>query len=387
MSLLWLNSGIFSERLMGANPMEHNEVDTSSDFEYSEPILDGDEKDEELKDDDVIYQITTAGADFDVDGLVKRFDRGTIYRPEFQSNFIWTWSQASKFIESILLGLPIPSVFLFREEETQKLLIVDGLQRLTTLHAFEKGRFPHNAKIFKLKDVKSRFEGKTLDELEEDDKRRFEDSIIHAMIIQQMEPDDGNSSIFNIFERLNSNGTPLQPQEIRAAVYNGAFEKMLDKANNVPAWREIFGPKHKRAKDQELILRFLALRFARKNYSSPMKGFLNDFMGRNRNQDEAQLANYEEAFSNSIERILEALDRQAFRLKRSMNVAFYDALMVAVSENPDAGSDSIRNASEKLVADENFNRFISEATSNESSVIGRIKRAKEILDATATHIN
>lgn len=106
-----------------------NEIENSDDEaqEYTDSILEGDEKNEELNDDDVVYQITTSGADFDVDGLVKRFDRGTIYRPEFQRNFVWTWPQASKFIESILLGLPIPSVFFFREEETQKLLIVDGL--------------------------------------------------------------------------------------------------------------------------------------------------------------------------------------------------------------------------------------------------------------------
>lgn len=142
-----------------------NEVEDNSEQEkeYSETSVEGDEQNEPLSDDNISYQISTSGADFDVDGLVKRFDRGTIYRPEFQRNFVWTWPQASKFIESILLGLPIPSVFLFREEDTQKLLIVDGLQRLTTLHAFKKGRLPYNDRIFKLKDVKPKFEGKSLD--------------------------------------------------------------------------------------------------------------------------------------------------------------------------------------------------------------------------------
>ena len=97
---------------------------------------------EDLQDEDVVYQINTFGADYTVDGLVKRFDRGDIYRPEFQRNFVWTWPQASKFAESILLGLPIPSVFLYREESTQKHLIVDGLQRLTTLHAFHRVKIP-----------------------------------------------------------------------------------------------------------------------------------------------------------------------------------------------------------------------------------------------------
>ncbi|MGB0696239.1 MAG: DUF262 domain-containing protein [Rhodospirillaceae bacterium] len=353
--------------------------------EYSESVLDGDEKNEKLDDHDVVYQITTSGADFDVDGLVKRFDRGSIYRPEFQRNFVWTWPQASKFIESILLGLPIPSVFLFREEESQKLLIIDGLQRLTTLHAFKKGRLPQNERVFKLKDVNPRFESKTLMELEEEDQRRFEDAIIHAMIIQQMAPDDSNSSVFHIFERLNSNGTPLQPQEMRAAVYHGTFQNMLGKVNENNAWRSVFGPMHKRAKDQELILRFLALRFSRDNYTRPMKSFLNDFMAANRVKSEAELQQYIDSFSSAIERSYQALGQQAFRLTRSMNVAFFDALMVAVSENPNAGSDAIVAASRALSEDSDFVRMTAESTSNESHVIGRITKAKEFLDAAAAN--
>ncbi|RGP36873.1 DUF262 domain-containing protein [Pseudotabrizicola alkalilacus] len=365
--------------------MIQEEDGTEEDIEYSDTTLDGDEKNEELNDDDVVYQITTSGADFDVDGLVKRFDRGAIYRPEFQRNFVWTWPQASKFIESILLGLPIPSVFLFREEETQKLLIVDGLQRLTTLHAFKKGRLPLNDRVFKLKDVKPRFEGKTLEDLDEDDQRRFEDAIIHAMIIQQMSPDDSNSSVFHIFERLNSNGTPLQPQEMRAAVYHGPFQEMLGQANSTAAWRFIFGPKHKRAKDQELILRFMALRFNRESYARPMKGFLNDFMAKNRKKSEAELQVYLDAFIETVQRCADALGKQAFRITRSMNVAFYDALMVAVAENPVATAKHIKDVSDKLAKDATFTQLTGEATSNEASVLGRISKAKEELDAATNH--
>lgn len=366
---------------------EMNEIETrpEDDAEWSDSTLEGDERNEDLNDDDIVYQITTSGADFDVDGLVKRFDRGTIYRPEFQRNFVWTWPQASKFIESILLGLPIPSVFLFREEETQKLLIVDGLQRLTTLHAFKKGRLPNNDRVFKLKDVKPRFEGKTLEDLDEDDRLRFEDAIIHAMIIQQMAPDDSNSSVFHIFERLNSNGTPLQPQEMRAAVYHGPFQAMLGHSNECPEWREIFGPKHKRAKDQELILRFLALKYNRGSYSRPMKGFLNDFMSVNRKISDDQLKAYRDSFEDTIRRIYQAVGKQAFRISRSMNVAFYDALMVAVSDSPNATEQAIKSASDRLTSDESFIQLTSEATSNDSNVLGRLTKAKDVLDAVAAN--
>ncbi len=365
--------------------MNETENPVEDEQDYTDTVLNGDEESEELNDDDVVYQITTSGADFDVDGLVKRFDRGTIYRPEFQRNFVWTWPQASKFIESILLGLPIPSVFLFREEETQKLLIVDGLQRLTTLHAFKKGRLPHNDRVFKLKDVKPRFEGKTLEDLEEDDRLRLEDAIIHAMIIQQIAPDDSHSSVFHIFERLNSNGTPLQPQEMRAAIYHGQFQEMLDMANECKEWREVFGPKHKRAKDQELILRFLALKYDSENYTRPMKGFLNDFMAVHRKVSDQKSRGYQACFEDTIRRSYDALGKQAFRLSRSMNVAFYDALMVAISENPDASAEAIKLASDQLSKDREFIQLTSESTSNDSSVFGRLAKAKEVLYAVAAN--
>ena len=103
--------------------------------------------------------------------------------------------------ESILLGLPIPSVFLYREEETQKLLIIDGFQRLSTLYAYYKGKFPQSNQVFRLKDVKSRYQNRSLTELQEEDHRRLEDAVIHAMIIQQTAPSNDNSSVYYTFDR------------------------------------------------------------------------------------------------------------------------------------------------------------------------------------------
>ena len=325
-------------------------------MDENEEIIDPDAG-EEISDEDVVYQINTFGADYTVDGLVKRFDRGDIFRPEFQRNFVWTWPQASKFIESILLGLPIPSVFLYREDSTQKHLIVDGLQRLTTLHSFYKGRFPHNNRVFRLKDVKSRFEGRTIDDLEEEDHRRFEDSVIHAMVIQQMAPNDDNSSVFHIFDRLNSNGTPLQPQEMRAAIYHGPFQALLGQLNGFSEWREIFGPEHKRAKDQELILRFLALANNREKYEKPMKSFLNNFMSEHRMLIEGKNNKFTFQFISTIDRIYGSLGRRAFRPQRAMNVSVFDAFMVAILECPAATSEKITSAFEQLIKNEEFMRM------------------------------
>lgn len=348
-----------------------------------EETIAGEEEERDFSDESTIYQINTFGADYTVDGLVKRFERGDIFRPKFQRNFVWTWPQASRFIESILLGLPIPSVFLYREEATQKHLIVDGLQRLTTLNAFHKGRFPGTQRVFTLKGVKQKYEGKSLEDLDEEDKRRFEDTVIHAMIIQQIAPAEDNSAVFHIFDRLNSNGTPLQAQEIRAAVYHGTFQELIGELNNDPDWRAIFGPVHKRSKDQELILRFLALYNNRENYEKPMKSFLNEYISAYRNPKERQLDAFEDDFAETVQRAREALGDRAFRPQRSFNVAVYDALMVAIAECPDASADAIQEAYEDLIADENFLKLCSEATSDETSVKGRIEMAVEAINAAA----
>lgn len=343
-------------------------------------FLEADDSIEQLSDEEVVYQIFTSGADFDVDGLVKRFDRGDIFRPEFQRNFVWTIRQASRFVESILLGLPIPSVFLYREERTQKLLIVDGLQRLTTVHAYKKGRLPGSPHVFRLQGVKMRFEGKSLDELAPEDQRRFEDAIIHAMIIQQVSPDD-NSSVYHIFDRLNSNGTPLQPQEIRAAIFHGPYQSMLEKLNQDENWRQIFGPINRRGKDQELILRFLALHFFRFVYQKPMKSFLNMYMKKFRDIPDPVRIHHEGVFKGTIARIYQSVGSRAFRSTRTLNVAFFDAFMVAVAERPEATIEHIQEAHSCLISNDEFLRATSDATSDERVVERRINIAMDTLDA------
>src|SRR4051812_16231795 len=85
-------------------------------------------EDEEVGSGSVRYTLASYGADYPVDGLVKRLDRGDVFVPEFQRGFVWSHKQASSFVESLLLGLPVPGVFLYKEPETQKLMVVDGQQ-------------------------------------------------------------------------------------------------------------------------------------------------------------------------------------------------------------------------------------------------------------------
>ncbi|NET72571.1 MAG: DUF262 domain-containing protein, partial [Sphaerospermopsis sp. SIO1G2] len=205
------------------------------------------------------YSITSYGADYPVDSLFKRMENGSIYIPSLQRRYVWKLEQASRFIESLLIGLPVPGIFLSKEKETGKLLVIDGQQRLRTLQYFYNGIFQPSGKKFALKDVQEEFQGRTYESLEEEDRRRLDDSIIHATIVTQDEPSEDDSSIYHIFERLNTGGTTLQPQEIRSSMYHGEFNNLLKNLNNHPAWRNIYGKSNKSMRDEEMILRFLAL--------------------------------------------------------------------------------------------------------------------------------
>ncbi len=87
------------------------------------------------------YAISSFGIDFDVEGLVRRLRKDDIYVPPFQRNFIWSQRESSQFIESLLLGLPVPGVFLAKDRQSQKLMIIDGQQRLKSLQYFYDGYF------------------------------------------------------------------------------------------------------------------------------------------------------------------------------------------------------------------------------------------------------
>lgn len=235
--------------------LDYDSVDENS-------VLDEASQDTKVK--PVQYDVTSFGADYDVDGLVKRLRKGDIRIPEFQRSYVWSHAEASRLIESLLLGLPVPGIFLSREPTTNRLLVIDGQQRLRTLQFFydgffNPGREDKTRRIFGLTKVQKQFEALTYNDLSERDRIKLDDSIIHATVVKQESPKKDNSSIYHIFERLNNGAKKLAPQEIRVAIYHGKLTKLIKQLNEVYSWRAIFGQKNNRLKDQELILRFLAL--------------------------------------------------------------------------------------------------------------------------------
>ena len=327
------------------------------------------------------YAITSYGADYPVDGLVKRLKRGDVFIPSFQRKFVWPMPKASRFVESLLLGLPVPGIFLSREKETNKLLVIDGQQRLLTLQYFYEGVFSDSRRQFRLTGIASRFIDATYDTLGEDDRRRLDDSIIHATVVRQDEPSDDDSSIYMIFERLNTGGVQLSAQEIRACIYHGHFNELLRRLNNHEQWRNIYGKPHKRLRDQELILRFLALAYRGDDYAEPMKGFLNEFMGQYRCLSDDNSTRFARAFERTINCIYECLGKRAFRPVRVVNAAVFDAVMVGVERRLRQGDitdlANLGTAYHELLKDDDFEEATERSTTSSGNVRKRIEVAIE----------
>ena len=345
-----------------------------------EPIIDA--WDEEVEESlPYRYTITSYGADYPVDGLVKRMKSDAILVPTFQRGYVWSLPKASRFIESLLLRLPVPGIFLSREQTTEKLLVIDGQQRLRTLQYFYDGVFEPSGVAFALKGVQSIYEGKTHKTLSEEDRLVLDDSIIHATVVKQDEPSDDDSSIYQVFERLNTGGLQLAAQEIRTCIYHGAFAKLLKELNETASWRSVFGKPNIRMRDQELILRVLALHLYQDKYEKPMKEFLNQFMGKNRHLQLVDAETISTIFTSTSDVIFEALGSDAFRPKQLLNAAVLDAVMVGVARRlesgPVAAVAAITDQYRALMQNPAFVGATEAKTSNEETVQTRLNLATE----------
>ena len=335
----------------------------------------------------VRYEISSFGIDFDVEGLCNRIKRDEIVVPSFQRGFVWSRRHASRFIESLLLGLPVPGIFLSRDFDSSQYVVIDGQQRLKTLEFFRDGVFNPASETrtkgeFKLIGVQPEFKGLTYKELSSADRFRIDNSVIHATVVKQDSPSESNTSVFHIFDRINSSGLRLSAQEIRSAICRGKLIDELASLNEHSSWRSIFGKVHSRRRDQELILRFLAFFFNEECYKSPMSEFLTVFIQKHRNPHEQFLTESRDIFTKTMDAFMCSLGKRAFRLERALNAAIFDSMSVGlarrlVSSQPPPDHEQIKLAHDSLLLDPDYIEAISRATAVERSVSTRMTKAVE----------
>lgn len=335
------------------------------------------------------YEIVTYPADYTLEGLVTKYRRGQIRIPGFQRKFVWRLPQASRLIESFLLGLPVPAIFLYVDATDNTLQVIDGQQRLLSVVYFFEGFFgpPEHGKriVFSLQGLneKSPYYGKTLEDLRTANEPAFNqlsDSVLRAFVVKQLDPAD-ETSIYHVFERLNTGGVQLASQEIRNCIYHGPLNELLGQLNREGSWRRIFGKavEDKRQRDVELILRFLALSQASETYEKPMKDFLSKFMLRNRAPGDERIEQLRQSFFQTAETVAAKLGDRPFNIRAGLNAAVFDAVFVAIGRNLGRVPEDLPERYQGLLRDEQFRAATTSGTTDIEIVRKRLALAEKTL--------
>lgn len=293
--------------------------------------------------DDSLFNISSWGADLSFRELISMYEEDELVKPELQRKYVWDKVEASRFIESILLGLPVPSVFL-AQSGSQK-LIVDGYQRIMTVYDYMRGIFSTDKKVFRLSNsekINARWRNKAFSELSTDDQRKIKSTTIHAIIFEQKKPENDGTSLYQVFERINISGRTLTPQEIRNCVYQGSFNTMLFEINENKTWRELFGTEEadSRMRDLEYILRFFTMKTGdildTESKQISLKKALNDFMKTHKEDSPADIQRFKDEFDTTVQLVYDHIGKDAFRnytrgkFSKKFHPAIFDAIMVAV---------------------------------------------------------
>lgn len=362
------------------------------------------------------YDVTTSPNDFNITTLYSFIKSGAIKIPGFQRNFVWDIKRASKLIESIIIGLPIPQIFLYQESRN-KFLVIDGQQRLMSIYYFMEQRFPRDDKRTALRRI---FEenGKIPDEILGDDqyfvkfnlelpanlpnqpnklnkvnystlgeyKTTFDLRTIRNIIIKQNFPEDDDSCIYEIFNRLNSGGINLKPQEIRISLYYSDFYSMLYRLNVAPGWRRILGIKEPdlNMKDVEILLRGFAMLIERNEYQSSMVKFLNKFSKNCKRFGSEQITYLERLFLSFIDSCCD-LPEKSFYRSNKFNISIFEAVFFAQCSDAYQNHQLVENKLEiqkleELKSDDQFIKAIQLRTTSKENVNIRLQRAASILN-------
>lgn len=338
-------------------------------------------------------KFSTYGGDFSIRQIMFMIQEKEIKTPSIQRNYVWGNKEASRFIESILLDLPIPSIFLAKDVDA-RFIIVDGLQRLTTLYKYTIDQMK-DGKTFRLstsKDIHEEWRGKAFRELSLEDQRRINNKLLHAIIVEQKEPNNFDG-LFLIFERINTGGIQLNQQEIRNAIFQYPILDLIHELNFNTCWRSMFGSTdpHSRMRDEEMILRFFALQsisiLSYKKESFNMVDLLNDFLKNNRNTDIDTLTCLKNDFIETLKILYKLFGENVFRINlqtlkptKKFFATLYDALMLSTDYARKKGmifdlNSDYSSRLTKLMSDEEFLSSCNAHTTEKKAVITRITKA------------
>jgi hypothetical protein len=303
--------------------------------------------------------------------------------PDFQRRERWSSEKQSALVESFLLNVPVPPIYL-AEDEYGQYSVVDGKQRLTAIRAF----MVENLRLSALEKF-DELENKSLDDLPEplQNALKIRPYVRVVTLLKQSDP----SLKFEVFTRLNRGGEPMLAQELRKVAYRGPLSELVFSLSEIPFLREQLkiasdeSPAFKNMEDAEYVLRYFALRNSWQTFSGSLRGALDTYMAKNQHMKPAGIKTLREDFHRSLDGCRQIWGEHAFKRHtgtgwRSQFLAgMYDAEMLAVSElskpklaKAIANSAAAVHRTAALFASHEFEKSVRQGTNTPSFVRNRV---------------
>jgi hypothetical protein len=324
--------------------------------------------------------------------LMNMYEDGDLFiSPEYQRVFRWSLFQQTRFIESVLLGIPIPPIFVAEDDEG-KWEVVDGLQRISTIFAFfgllENLPEKNNTALTQ-GELVNELEGLTIDQLPIKLKTTIKRSVCRVEIVKWDSTEDIRYELFN---RLNTGASPLSDQEIRNCIFRSYpvdLNKVLRDVAEKPEFIELISPSDSKKEQmflEELVLRYFSFKNLENNFKTTVPQFLSEYMKAvSSNKIPFDLEREKLEFSNLIDFLGANYGKEVFRPKGNFALHIFDSLSYALPKSfpqIDGNEEQIKEKVDQLLVDEQYNS-IGTSTFSTGRIRKRMDRALEIFSDAA----
>jgi len=311
-------------------------------------------------------------------------------RPIFQREIVWKNPARTRFIDSLVKQLPIPSMCFSYDHKFQKWQVIDGLQRMDCIISFLAGS---GWTLSKLDDIDPKLSGTPVSTFADKNSglhsyyTRVENLTLPVTILRCDHSKRSHSNyIFTIFHRLNSGGVRLNNQEIRNCIYGGPFNEFLKSLDANHTWMKINKMKESggyRYTKQELILRFFAFHDNYESYRGRLATFLNDYMAEHQSPSDSFISEKRRLFNRTVDIVYKSVFAGKIPTRPRLSISILEATLVGVSFNlsylesqPEANIETLYN---RLKNDDEFSeKRLREGLAGKEKVIGRMSTAQRI---------
>ena len=355
---------------------------------YEEPVLEEPEgiggDDDDPAGDYPLDRVLIRNETRTVHDVLRRIQQGQyIMNPDFQREFVWKDTQQSKLIESVLMRIPLPVVYL-AEDQDGNMIVVDGLQRLSTFRRFVDGGLRLRL------EYQPALNGKRFGDLDTRLQNRIEDCNLILYVIDAQVPERAR---LDIFERVNS-GVPLTRQQMRNSLYNGPGTRLLRQEAETTLFLDATGGSLRRdtMRDREFVNRFCAFHlFPLEQYRGDMDEFLAGAIIRMNSMDDQELLDQSSLFQTGLRNNIYVFGRHAFRKRQRgqdqrsvINASLWDIMVTGLScitsEVVESRTEALREGFYRLMEEDDFIASITYGTNDTRRVNDRFRMARGLFE-------